>query len=76
MKRMVFLIVMMLFSSAGVFAASEGAHWDYDGQEGPEHWGTLAEKFDMCIKGENQSPIDLVADLDADLPELVFEYNG
>ena len=75
MKRIVFLIVMMLFSSAGMLVASEDAHWDYDGQTGPEHWGTLAEKFDMCAKGQNQSPVDLVADLPADLPELVFEYN-
>ena len=53
MKRMVFLIVMMLFSSAGMLAASEDAHWDYDGQAGPEHWGTLVEKFGMCGDGSD-----------------------
>ena len=74
MKRMVFLTVVMLFSSTGILAASESTHWDYDGLEGPKHWGALAEKYFMCSEGQNQSPIDLVADLPADLPELVFEY--
>jgi len=76
MKRLVFFIVIILFSSAGFLAAGEDVHWDYDGDEGPEHWGMLADKYEMCVKGRNQSPIDLVADLNADLPELVFEYNN
>ena len=76
MNRIVFLVAVMLFSCAGMLAASEGTHWDYDGQEGPKHWGTLAEKYFMCAEGHNQSPINLVADLPADLPELVFEYNN
>ena len=76
MKRMVFLIGMMLFSYVDSLVANEDVHWGYDGQNGPKHWGTLAEEFDMCTKGQNQSPIDLVADLPADLPELVFEYNN
>ena len=54
--------------------ASEGAHWTYEGTEGPEHWGELSEAFDMCSKGRNQSPIDLVAHLSPELPELIFEY--
>ena len=28
----------------------------------------------MCAKGRNQSPIDLVAHLSPELPELIFEY--
>jgi len=56
--------------------ASEGAHWTYEGEEGPEHWGELSEEFDMCSRGLNQSPIDLVADIDADLPELILEYTN
>jgi len=56
--------------------ASEGAHWTYEGEEGPEHWGELAEEFDMCSKGRNQSPIDLAPDIHADLPELIFDYTN
>ncbi len=76
MKRMLFLIVMMLFSCAGMLAASEDAHRGYDSQNGPEHWGALAKKFDMCAKELNQLPVDLVAGLPANLPEIVFEYNS
>ena len=76
MKRMVFLVVMMLFLSAGKLVASEDTHWGYHGQIGPAHWGALEKKFDMCARGQNQSPIDLVADIAADLPEIVFEYNN
>ncbi len=56
--------------------AGEGKGWGYDGDVGPEHWGELADEFDMCSRGLNQSPVDLVADLDADLPELRFEYTN
>ena len=56
--------------------ASEKTHWTYEGEEGPEHWGELAEEFDMCSKGRNQSPIHLAPDIHADLPELIFDYTN
>ena len=55
-------------------AADEDAEWGYTGNEGPEHWGELAEQFDICTRGQNQSPIDLVAQIDAELPKLDFDY--
>lgn len=54
--------------------AGEGHEWGYTGKQGPEYWGRLAQEFDMCRRGRNQSPVDLVADIDADLPELKFAY--
>ena len=55
--------------------AEEGtAHWAYEGEEGPEHWGELADEFRMCAEGRNQSPVNLVSDVHAELPELEFEY--
>jgi carbonic anhydrase len=56
--------------------AGEEVHWAYEGEAGPESWGKLSEEFDMCARGKNQSPIDLVADIDADLPELIFDYTN
>lgn len=76
MKRLISLIVVSSVLLFHMVTADESVHWDYEGEDGPENWGKLAEEFDICDKGKNQSPIDLVADLDADLPELVFEYNN
>ncbi|GAA4933728.1 carbonic anhydrase [Streptomyces coeruleoprunus] len=36
-----------------------GAHWGYEGAEGPANWATLAEDFEACEAGREQSPIDL-----------------
>lgn len=55
-------------------AAEEALHWSYDGEEGPDHWGELSEKYIMCSQGRNQSPIDLSLAVRAELPELQFEY--
>jgi carbonic anhydrase len=33
--------------------------WHYEGDEGPEHWGTLSPTFITCGKGRAQSPIDI-----------------
>jgi len=73
-----FFCCAALIAMAGVpFTwAGEDVHWDYEGEEGPEYWGELSEEFDMCAKGRNQSPIDLVADIHADLPELTFDYTN
>lgn len=55
-------------------AESGSPHWSYEGEDGPAHWGELADEYMMCSWGANQSPIDLVAVAHTDLPELVFDY--
>jgi carbonic anhydrase len=66
---------ILLFFASTVLMAEEGTHhWSYEGAEGPDHWGALADEFRMCSEGSNQSPIDLVADVHTDLPKLEFEY--
>jgi carbonic anhydrase len=40
-------------------AGGELPHWTYQGEEGPDHWGELAEDWATCATGEEQSPIDL-----------------
>jgi len=56
--------------------AGEGSvHWDYTGELGPEHWGDLSPNFVQCKVGLNQSPINIVDTLDADLPTLELDYN-
>ena len=34
-------------------------HWGYEGEGGPEHWGTLKPEFALCGSGSSQSPIDI-----------------
>jgi len=65
-----FLLVPPLYASEKV------PHWSYDGAEGPGHWGELLDEYRMCAEGRNQSPIDLVADVHAGLPELNFNYHS
>lgn len=36
-----------------------GAHWGYEGNEGPSHWGMLKEDYSLCGEGKMQSPIDI-----------------
>ena len=68
--------LVLCLVSPQLMAGKGTHHWTYEGAEGPEHWGELADEFRMCAEGANQSPIDLVADVNADLPELEFEYYG
>jgi carbonic anhydrase len=62
------------FIASTASGTSEESEWGYAGEYGPENWGSLSTGFDMCSRGRNQSPIDLVADIHGDLPELSFEY--
>jgi carbonic anhydrase len=56
--------------------AGEGSvHWAYTGEHGPEHWGDLSPKFVQCKVGLNQSPINIVDALDAELPTLELDYS-
>lgn len=74
MWRNVTMAALLFAILVTVTIAGEGQHWTYEGDEGPEHWGELSAEFELCAEGKNQSPIDLVADIHSDLPELVFEY--
>lgn len=57
----------------GVFAA-EGAHWTYEGAEGPDHWGNLDAASKVCATGSQQSPIDIDATIRAELPPLKIQW--
>ena len=75
MKHVALLASLMSFTvSLPLIAADDSPHWTYLGEDGPEHWGELSPEFRMCAEGRNQSPVNLVADVHANLPELEFEY--
>lgn len=50
-------------------------HWTYEGENGPNNWGKLHEKFEPCAKGKSQSPIDLVNHKEGnELTDLKMSY--
>jgi carbonic anhydrase len=57
-------------------ASEEVRQWTYEGELGPEHWGDLSPDFIQCKVGLNQSPIDIVGTVEADLPPLIFDYKS
>lgn len=51
-----------------------GAHWGYEGEFGPDHWGEMATEFDTCKNGKSQSPIDISAVTVKGIPEIAISY--
>jgi carbonic anhydrase len=65
----------MGLSEAGAAEATPAAaHWTYEGEEGPAHWGELDPTYALCSTGKEQSPIDVVAPTHADLADLAVSY--
>ena len=54
--------------------AGHGAHWTYEGNEGPKNWGTLSPEYQTCSTGKQQSPINLADGKVASLPGLGIDY--
>jgi carbonic anhydrase len=54
--------------------AAEGAHWSYEGDTGPAHWGELGGDNAVCGAGSQQSPLDLSGAVKADLPAIVTAW--
>ena len=65
-------------AGAGALLFGTGAyaqpHWGYEGEHGPEHWGSLDPGFAVCSNGREQSPINLTGAEPGALSEIVFEY--
>lgn len=53
-------------------------HWEYDGEDGPSHWGDLDPAFATCRLGHLQSPIDIpAASIKREpLPPIRFDYRA
>ena len=64
----------MIAGAGGGTGAYAQPHWGYEGEHGPEHWGSLDPGFAVCSNGREQSPIDLTGAEAGALSEIVFEY--
>lgn len=65
----VFVIALLLSDSE----PKEYAHWSYNDDEGPKEWASLDERYFMCEEGKNQSPINIVNSIDAQLSPLLLQ---
>ncbi len=75
MKKIKSLILALgLMLSVGAVFASEGVHWGYSGEEGPEYWGTLSHDYAACSEGKEQSPIDIPETAPVHSADIAFNY--
>jgi len=56
--------------------AAEGAHWSYEGDTGPSHWGDVDAASKVCTAGSQQSPIDIQSSVRAQLPPLQISWRA
>ena len=50
------------------------AHWSYEGETGPEFWGSLSPENSACRTGTRQSPIDIREGIKVDQEAIQFDY--
>ncbi|MEN8130725.1 MAG: carbonic anhydrase family protein [Pseudomonadota bacterium] len=74
MRKTLLALLGGIILASGSTVAGKKIHWEYSGDSGPEHWGTLDAKFRACATGRNQSPIDLNGFIEADLKTIDFNY--
>ena len=58
-------------SKGGKSEEKHVAHWDYEGEMGPEHWG---KEFPTCGKGKSQSPLNIKGPFEKVRFAVVPEY--
>ncbi len=51
-------------------------HWAYQGDGGPEHWGTMKSEYALCTNGKRQSPIDIRDQISVQLDPVSFDYKA
>jgi carbonic anhydrase len=75
-KRLHTLVVGIAITliTFGVALAQEDVHWSYEGDTGPEHWGSLSPDFAMCAQGREQSPVDIPSNAPLNPDNISFSY--
>ena len=53
---------------------AEGAHWSYEGDAGPDRWGSLGPDNAACSAGSQQSPVNIAGATRADLAALKISW--
>ena len=77
-RQSLLLCASFAMLSLPVAAHAEDGHskapWGYAGAQGFQHWGDLDEQYHACKGGQKQSPINIAAYADSDLPVLKPSY--
>ena len=86
MRRLLSLIALLLVASHSLLVEardvgrqqgdSPAADWSYQGDTGPEHWGSLSKDYGACGSGAQQSPVDISGSWSMHLPALSFQYRS
>ena len=50
------------------------AHWSYESDTGPAHWGGMNEHYSVCATGKQQSPIDFQGAYTASLSPIAIDW--
>ncbi|TAN62687.1 carbonic anhydrase family protein [bacterium] len=81
LKKRLFTVGLSMVVATGfgvftpVFAGEHGtAHWAYEGEGGPEHWGGMSKDYAACSQGKSQSPVDITGAADEKLDDIAFNY--
>jgi carbonic anhydrase len=64
----------LVLALPGSTALAEEAHWSYEGETGPEHWGELAPEWEACGSGREQSPVDVPGDAPVRADDVEWGY--
>ena len=72
--RVLSCALLILAAGTSLSGGSSQAHWTYEGEEGPTNWAALDHYYQACELGQQQSPVDLVPTVKADLPPIKFSY--
>ena len=75
-RKLPLVAAVALMVSPMALASGDGApHWTYaEGEDGPQHWAALDHSFEACEEGRQQSPVNVVPTIHADLPAIDFRY--
>lgn len=80
MERREFIKRLALLAACPLCAktayAAEAEHWSYEGEAGPEHWGSLSKENSACSAGSQQSPLDIRGAIKADIPGLALKWKS
>jgi carbonic anhydrase len=82
-KTLSTLLVLSILASGAAFAGDHGndnkehtVHWGYTGEAGPANWGKLKAEFALCGSGKNQSPVNIIESVEAELEAIQISYQA